>query len=83
MIGYLARRLLMALVTVYVVVTASFYVVRLMPGNAIQFLEFQLQQQGGVSPDQIKQQVQAILRCDAVRATVATVRAVHCADLPG
>ena len=60
MIGYLARRLLMALVTVYAVVTASFYVVRLMPGNAIQFLEFQLQQQGGVSPDQIKQQVQAI-----------------------
>jgi peptide/nickel transport system permease protein len=59
-IGYLVRRLLMALFTVYVVVTASFYVVRLMPGNAIQFLEFQLQQQGGVSPDQIKQQVQAI-----------------------
>jgi peptide/nickel transport system permease protein len=59
-ISYLGRRLLMALVTVYVVVTASFYVVRLMPGNAIQFLEFQLQQQGGVSPDQIKQQVKAI-----------------------
>jgi len=59
-IGYLARRVLMALVTVYAVVTASFYVVRLMPGNAIQFLEFQLQQQGGVSPDQVKQQVQAI-----------------------
>jgi len=59
-IGYLARRLFMALVTVYVVVTASFYVVRLMPGNAIQFLEFQLERQGGVSPDQVKQQVQAI-----------------------
>lgn len=60
MIGYLTRRLLMALFTVYIVVTASFYVVRLMPGNAIQFLEFQLEQQGGVSPDQVKQQVQAI-----------------------
>ncbi len=60
MIAYLARRVMMALVTVFVVVSASFYMVRLMPGNPIEFLEFQLQQQGGVSPDQIKQQVQAI-----------------------
>jgi peptide/nickel transport system permease protein len=50
----------MALVTIYVVVTISFYMVRLMPGNPIEFLEAQLQQQGGTSPDQIRQQVQAI-----------------------
>lgn len=60
MLGYLARRILMALVTIYVVVTISFYMVRLMPGSPMQFLEAQLQQQGGVSPDQIRQQVQAI-----------------------
>ncbi len=60
MLGYLARRILMALVTIYVVVTISFYMVRLMPGNPIEFLEAQLQQQGGTSPDQIRQQVQAI-----------------------
>lgn len=60
MLGYLARRVLMALVTIYVVVTISFYMVRLMPGNPMQYLESQLEQQGGVSPDQIRQQVQAI-----------------------
>jgi peptide/nickel transport system permease protein len=59
-LGYLARRVLMALVTIYVVVTISFYMVRLMPGNPMQYLEAQLQQQGGVSPDQIRQQVEAI-----------------------
>jgi peptide/nickel transport system permease protein len=59
-VGYLARRILMALVTIYVVVTISFYMVRLMPGNPMQFLESQLEQQGSVSPDQIRQQVQAI-----------------------
>jgi peptide/nickel transport system permease protein len=59
-IGYLARRILMALVTIYVVVTISFYMVRLMPGNPIEYLEAQLEQQGGVSPDQVRQQVQAI-----------------------
>ena len=60
MLGYLARRILMALVTIYVVVTISFYMVRLMPGNPIEFLEAQLEQQGGTSPDQVRQQVQAI-----------------------
>jgi len=61
MIGYLARRVLMALITIYVVVTISFYMVRFMPGNPVEFLEFKLEQQGNISPDQIKQQVQAII----------------------
>lgn len=60
MIGYLIRRVLMALVTIFVIVTISFYMIRLMPGNPMQYLEFQLQQQGNVSPDQVRQQVQAI-----------------------
>lgn len=60
MVAYLARRILMAFVTIFVVVTISFFMVRLMPGNPMQYLEAQLSQQGIVSPDQIRQQVQAI-----------------------
>lgn len=60
MIRYLTGRVLMALVTIYVIVTIAFYMVRLMPGNPIQFLEFQLEQQGNTSPEQIRQQVQAV-----------------------
>lgn len=60
MFGYVVRRVVMALVTIYIVVSLSFYMIRLMPGSPIEFLEFQLQQQGTVSPDQIRQQVQAI-----------------------
>lgn len=60
MIAYVGRRLLTALVTIYVVVTLSFYMVRLMPGNPMSFLEAELEQQGGIPPDQIQQQVRAI-----------------------
>ncbi|SDT01405.1 ABC transporter permease [Microlunatus soli] len=60
MFGYVLRRVLMALVTIFVIVSLSFWMIRLMPGNPMEFLEFQLRQQGNVSPDQIRQQVQAI-----------------------
>lgn len=60
MLGYLIRRALVALLTIFVVVSLSFYMIRLMPGNPMEFLVFQLQQQGNVGPDQIRQQVQAI-----------------------
>ncbi|QDP97215.1 ABC transporter permease [Microlunatus elymi] len=60
MVGYLARRVLMAFVTIFVIVSLSFYMVRLMPGNPMQYLEFQLEQQGNTDPEQIRQQVQAI-----------------------
>lgn len=60
MIGYVMRRILVAVVTIFVIVTISFYMIRLMPGNPMEFLEFQLQQQGNLGPEQIRQRVQAI-----------------------
>jgi len=61
MISYLARRLLVALLTIFVVVTISFFMVRLMPGNAESYLENQLIQQGGLSSAQIQERVNALL----------------------
>ena len=58
--SYVVKRLAMALFTIYVVVTMSFFMVRLMPGNAIEYLEAQLQIQGGLSPAEIVAKVQAI-----------------------
>jgi peptide/nickel transport system permease protein len=60
MYSYLAKRIGMAIVTIYIVVTLSFFMIRLMPGNAIEYLEAQMVQQGGMSPDEIKAKVEAI-----------------------
>jgi peptide/nickel transport system permease protein len=49
MVSFLAKRLVLALVTVYAVVTLTFFMVRLMPGNAMSYLESQLSSQGGLS----------------------------------
>jgi peptide/nickel transport system permease protein len=57
---YLAKRLAMALFTIYVVVSLSFFMVRLMPGNAMEYLMAQMTQEGGSSPDEIRAKVQAI-----------------------
>lgn len=57
---YVVRRLVMAFAIVYFVVTLSFFMVRLMPGNPMAALEAQLQKQGGMSPEEIQQRVQAI-----------------------
>ena len=58
--SYLAKRLAMALFTIYIVISLSFFMVRLMPGNAIEYLEAQMTIQGGLSPEEIQQKVRAI-----------------------
>jgi peptide/nickel transport system permease protein len=59
-ISYIAKRLAMALVVVYVVISLSFYMIRLMPGNAMEYLQAQLQQEGGLTPQEIQSKIQAI-----------------------
>lgn len=57
---YIAKRLLMTLVIIFIVVSMSFFMVRLMPGSPVDALEAQLEQQGGLTAQQIQQQVHAI-----------------------
>jgi peptide/nickel transport system permease protein len=58
MASFLAKRLALAVVTIYVVVTLTFFMVRLMPGNAMSYLQAQLSQQGGLTTQQIAAKVQ-------------------------
>jgi peptide/nickel transport system permease protein len=58
--SYLAKRLAMAIFTIYVVISLSFFMIRLMPGNAMEYLEAQMTQEGGESPQEIIAKVQAI-----------------------
>jgi peptide/nickel transport system permease protein len=58
MASFLAKRLALALVTVYAVITLTFFMVRLMPGNAMSYLESQLSQQGGLTTEEIAARVQ-------------------------
>jgi len=58
--SYLAKRLAMAIFTVYIVVSLSFFMIRLMPGNPMEYLEAQMVQEGGLSPQEILAKVQAI-----------------------
>jgi peptide/nickel transport system permease protein len=60
MISYLAKRLAMAIFTVYIVITLSFFMIRVMPGNPMEYLEAQMVQEGGMSPQEIQAKVQAI-----------------------
>lgn len=60
MVGYLFKRLIMALVVIYVVLSLSFFMVRLMPGNAMDALAAQMRQQGNMTPQEIQNKVQAI-----------------------
>lgn len=60
MISYFMRRLVAALLTIYVVITASFFLVRLMPGNPIEYLEAEMTLEGGMTPAEILARVQAI-----------------------
>ncbi len=60
MAAYVAKRLLMALVVIIVVMSLSFFMVRLMPGSPMSALEAQLEQQGGLTPQQIQQKVNII-----------------------
>ena len=60
MAGYLFRRFLTTIFVIFVVVSASFFMIRLMPGNPMQILYQQLAQSEGVSltPAQIDRQIQ-------------------------
>jgi peptide/nickel transport system permease protein len=58
MASFIAKRLALAVVTIYVVITLSFFMIRLMPGNAMSYLEAQLHQQGGMTTQEIQARVQ-------------------------
>jgi peptide/nickel transport system permease protein len=58
MASFLAKRLALALVTIYVVITLTFFMIRLMPGNAMSYLQSQLSQQGGLTTGEIAARVQ-------------------------
>ncbi len=53
MASFLAKRLSLAVVTIYVVVTLTFFMIRLMPGNAMSYLKSQLSAQGGLTTSEI------------------------------
>jgi peptide/nickel transport system permease protein len=58
MASFLVKRLILAVVTIFAVVTLTFFMVRLMPGNAMSYLQAQLAQQGGLTTQQIAAKVQ-------------------------
>jgi peptide/nickel transport system permease protein len=58
MASFLAKRLALAVVTIYVVITLTFFMIRLMPGNAMSYLQSQLSAQGGLTTQQIATRVQ-------------------------
>ena len=60
MLRYIIKRLAMSVVIIYIVLTLSFFMVRLMPGNPMSALQAQLQAQGGMSEQQIQQRIQTI-----------------------
>jgi peptide/nickel transport system permease protein len=60
MVSYVAKRLATAVFIIFVVVSLSFFMIRLMPGNAMEYLENQLRRQGALTPEQVQQQVNAI-----------------------
>lgn len=59
MTRYVAKRLAAALAIIYVVISLSFFMVRLMPGNPVSALQSQLADQG-MTEEQIQQQVNSI-----------------------
>lgn len=60
MTGYILKRLAMSLVIIFIVVSLSFFMVRLMPGNPMAALEAQLRLQGGLSEQEIQQRISSI-----------------------
>lgn len=60
MLRYLAKRVAMSLVIIYIVLTLSFFMIRLMPGNPMSALESQLRTQGGMTDQEIQQRVATI-----------------------
>lgn len=60
MFTYILRRLGMALVVILVVLTMSFFMVRLMPGNPMDALGAQLRAQGGLTEQDIQNRLNAV-----------------------
>lgn len=61
--SYLVRRLAKALFTIWLVATITFFVIRAMPGSAIDVLMQELTEQG-VSPDDARNQAAALMGID-------------------
>lgn len=61
--SYLLRRLGKALFTIWLVATITFFVIRAMPGNAVDILIQELTAQG-VSPEDAKNQAAALMGID-------------------
>lgn len=60
----IGRKILGALVVIYIVITLTFFLIRLMPGNAVDYLRAQLIQQGNMSIDQINAEIHALYGID-------------------
>ncbi|HLT60347.1 MAG TPA: ABC transporter permease [Microlunatus sp.] len=60
MVSYIAKRLAMSLLVIFVVVSLSFFMIRLMPGNPMAALEAQLRMQGGLSEVEIQQRLNTV-----------------------
>lgn len=60
MMKYVVKRLIMALVVIYVVVSLSFVMVRVMPGSPMSAMQTQLQQQGDLTPAEIQLKVNSV-----------------------
>jgi peptide/nickel transport system permease protein len=54
---YIVRRFLASLLVIFVVLTGSFFLIRLLPGNPAQLLQQQLLQEGGLTPQEIQSQL--------------------------
>lgn len=57
MVGYIVRRFLTSLLVIFAVLTGSFFLIRALPGNPLQLLQQQLNQQGGLTPAEIQAQL--------------------------
>ena len=57
---YIARRIITSLFIIWLVVSFSFFLIRLMPGNAMTYMYIQLLQSHAGTPQQIMQELQAI-----------------------
>lgn len=60
MLTYILKRAAASIAVIFVVISLSFYMIRLMPGNAVDFVTAQLQSQGGLSPAEIQAKISLI-----------------------
>lgn len=60
MVLYLAKRMAVSVLIVYGVITLTVFLIRLIPGHAVDYLYNRLLQQGGLTPQQTQQQVSAM-----------------------